>query len=310
VAPSRFAWWLGLVPSGCAGVHEPCYWVADRAAGEVLALDRDLCVLERIPVRSPRQVGADPGGLWVLEGSEGSARPPRRLVRIERGTGSPSGSDFGELVDMDAPGDGTAFVLERHQTPRDGIDTLLWRIDAEQHRTLLGAFPAARTLAAQPGALLVGCASGELAMLRPDGAVLDVRRVPGPVRALARGPRAGEWWALAGDASMCLLDRRLEPLWSTRGAHVVQGFAPVEGEERVWTATEGRVLRHGPGGALEIELELPSGPWETALATRAGVLLLGQGALLEVEVRHGCARVRRSQGGFAALAGLAPAVHG
>ena len=295
----RLVWWLVLFTCACRDERLPRYWVADRAAGEVVALDEELCVQERIGVAAPESVRADGDGLWI------AAR--RRLVRRERRSGDDTASDLAELVALEVDAEGRALVLERppeSKRERTASETLLWRVEPDHHRTLLGAFPAAEALAVQSGLLLVGGANGELAALRPDGAVLSLGRVPGPTRALAPGPRAGEWWALVGadGTNLLLLDRELAPRWSAACPPGTSRFAPVEGEPRVWVAGEGRALRVGSDGALE--LELGAGPWEAALATRSGVLLLGRGALLEVEVRHGCASVRRTQGGFAALAVL------
>lgn len=300
-----------LVWGACGEVPAPRCWVADRAAGTVLGLDAELCAVERFALVEPRLLGAGPDGLWAASAPRAGA-PSQRLTRVERRTGTVTSSDFSALVALCADGRGSVFVLERSaersaESSR-ASDTLLWRVAADHHRTLLGAFPSARALAAQPDALLVGCAGGELVLVRADGAVLALARGPGSVHALARGPRAGTWWSLAGneERSLRLLDRDLAPLRSARVAPGTSRFAAVEGTEQVWLAAEGRAFRLGPGGGAELELELPAGPWEVALATRSGVLLHGPGALLEVEVRHGVARVRRTQGGFGALAALAP----
>lgn len=303
----RLALWFVLLTCACREARPIRYWVADRAAEEVVALDEELCVLERLPVAAPALVSADRHGLWVAAG--------RGLVRIDRPGGVASASDFGLLVALVSDNEGCAFVLARQDDPRPerpAGDTLLWRVERDHRRTLLGAFPSAAALALQPGQLLVGLGSGDLATLRPDGAVLALGRLAGPVRALAHGPRAGEWWALAGTdgTNLQLLDRELASLWNVPCPRGASAFAPVEGEQRVWIAGEGRVLCAGRGGALEMELEVGTGPWSAVLATRRGVLLLGPGALLELEVRHGCASVRRTQGGFAALAALVRAAQG
>lgn len=294
-----------LLACACREAPQPRYWVADRAAAEVVALDEELCVLERIPVAAPGFARADRRGLWVAAGG--------RLVRIDRPSNAITTSHFALLVGLDSDGEGSAFVLDRQDESareRPAGDTLLWRVERDHRRTLLGAFPSAGALALQPGLLLVGCTGGELAALRPDGAVLALGRAAGPIRALARGPRAGEWWAFGGvdGASLQLLDRELALLWNAPCPRGASSFAAVEHEQRVWIAGEGRVLCFGPGGALEIELG--AGPWQALLATRSGVLLLGHGALLELEVRHGCASVRRTQGGFAALVALTRAGQG
>jgi hypothetical protein len=303
---------LVLVLGACGEARAPLYRVADRAAGAVLGLDAELCVVERLALVEPRLLAAAPDGLWAACATRAGAPAPQRLARVERRTGVVTTSDGAALVALCTDGRGSALVLE-HDAARNGGssgagDTLLWRVAADHGRTLLGAFPSARALAAQPGAVLVGCAGGELVLLRADGAVLALARGWGPVHALARGPRAGTWWSLEGDEerTLRLLERDLAPIRSARVAPGTSRFAAVERAERVWIAAGGRVSRLGPEGADEVGLELPPGPWEVALATGSGVLLQGPGALLEVEVLHGVARVRRAQGGFALLAALVP----
>lgn len=308
--PKCFTSALSLVLGACGESRAPACWVADRAAGEVCALDAELLVLARFPVPAPGLLVADPAGLWVASALHRGASPPGRLIRLGPSSGAAVSSDFAQLVGLSAEREGSALVLERSPggaSTSGPCDTFLWRVGAGGERTLLGAFPSARALAAQPGAILVGCGGGELVLMRADGAVLVLGREPGAVLALARGPRAGEWWSLVGGAerSLRLLDRELAPLWSARVPPETSRFAAVQGAERVWIAAEGQALLLGPGGAIEVALELPAGPWQVAVAGTSGVLLFGPGAVLEVELQHGLARVRRTQGGFRDLAGLA-----
>jgi hypothetical protein len=275
----------------------------------VLALDGELCAVERIALVEPRLVGSDPDGLWVASAPGGLARSPWRLTRFERQTGAARASDFGALVALATDGRGTAFVLEQTcggPASSSAADTLLWRVAADHRRTLLGAFPEGRALAVQAREVLVGCQGGELVLSRADGAVLATARLQAPVHALARGPRAGTWWSLDGeDRSLRLLSSDLAPRWSARVPPGTRRFAAVEGAERVWSVADGRAARLGPLGTVEVELPLPVDTWEVGLATEHGAFLFAPGAVLEVEVRHGLARVRRTQGGFAALVGLA-----
>jgi hypothetical protein len=308
ISPTCLTGALSLVQLACGEAPAPACWVADRAAGEVVALDASLCVLERICVPAPQRLAAGADGLWVASSIHGVASPPGRLSHVERRGGAATPSDFAALVAL-SPEGGSVLGLERHSesaSASGACDTLLWRIGHRGERTLLGAFPSARALAVQPGAILVGCGGGELVLMRADGAVLVLGRCPGEVLAVARGPRAGEWWVLDGatERSLRLLDEELAPLWSARVAPGTTRFAAVEGAERVWIAGEGRALLLGPRGAMEAELELPRGPWQVGLATASGALLFGPGAVLEVEVRHGLPRVRRTQGGFRELVAL------
>ncbi len=296
---------LAAALAGCAPALDPAplAWVADRAAGEVLALDAELCVRARVPLAAPRALVADAHGLWVSAASTLAAPDATRLVRLEGGAPPRPAGDFAALTALCADEGGAALVLERASASA----SRLWRIERDLGRTLLGVLPAARALAACPGRILAGGASGELVLLRSDGAVLRLAAWPEPVLALAPGPRAGEWWVLGAgpEPGLGLLAPDLAPRWRVRAESGPAGFAPVAGAERVWLAAGERVRRHGPGGVLELAFEFEGGPWTAAEAVRGGVLLRGVGAVVELGARGGRARVVRTQGGFGALVGLA-----
>ena len=74
----RIACGLVALLGACARASEPWTWVADRAAHELVALDGELCVTERIALTSPRLVLAAPGALWVAAGRLSGARAPDR----------------------------------------------------------------------------------------------------------------------------------------------------------------------------------------------------------------------------------------
>lgn len=268
-----------------------------------MALDGELCVLARVPVSSPRLLATDADGLWVASAFAGRDPAAARLLRLDTRSGTRRAGDFGALLALCSGEGGAALVLAQP----DAGDSLLWRVSSDFRRTLLGAFPAARALAARPGEILVACAGGELALLRSDGAMLALGTWPEAVLALACGPRAGTWWVLGGGAErrLGLAGSELAPRWSVRTEPGASGFAPVPHEERVWLAAGARVLRYGPSGALELTLELEGGPWVAAAALREGVLLYGVGAVVELRGRGERARSVRTQGGFDALAALA-----
>jgi hypothetical protein len=288
----------------CLRVDEPSHWAIDRGVEAVLALDPEQCVLARHPVRSPRMLTVARGALWVASASSRSARIPDQLRALVPPAGFGAASSFEGILGLCADETGAALVLE---SAGPG-ETRLWRVGLELRRTLLGSIPWARALAAQAGEVLVGCADGALWRLRSDGTVVECTTGSGPVLELARGPRSGEWWMLSGSVEACvtLLGRGLVPSWSAGTGLAARRLAAVEGEPRAWVAAGSRARRYGPGGALEVELELAGGPWEAAWASDdRGVLLLAPGALLEVGERGGRARALRAQGGFGRLVAVA-----
>lgn len=295
----RIACGLVALLGACARASEPWTWVADRAAHELVALDGELCVTERIALTSPRLVLAAPGALWVAAGRLSGARAPGKLVRLEPASGARAETDFQALLALCAGPDGAVLVLE----DVGAGEAFLWRVAPDLSRTLLGAFPGARALAARAGEILVACAGGELVLLDPSGAVLALGAGPAEPLALAPGPRAGEWWLLDGHpAGLGLLGPQLATRWSVRTQLAATSLAPVPGRERVWLAAGASAQLFGAGGALELALELAGGPWCAASATDEGVRLLGIGAVLELETWGNQARIARTQGGFEGLA--------
>jgi len=292
-----------LLDLSCGGGTDLSCWAADRGAGELLLLDGELCVARRVPLTSPRLLAGGAGALWAgVAGSEADELATR-LVRLDKTAQNPRSAAFDGLADLVVEESGDALVIER-----SGTSTRLWRVDEGLERTLLGRYPAASALAERAGEVLVGGSDGSLVRLTESGGLDAAGHWSGPVLALAPGPRAGEWWVLGGrdGANVGLVDHELEPRWVVESGLATRAFAPQPGEERVWLA-DGRVARrYGPGGALEhaCPLELGQTPWRAAVGEAAGVVLVSEGALLELAVRGGVVQPARSQGGFRALSAL------
>lgn len=266
-----------------------------------MVLDRELLPLRRIPVLAPELLAlSGDQAPWVAGRCPGSGPGPGRLERIPSGDRGRVAESFGEVLALGARGEGVV-LLERSERR-----VFLWRVDATRGRCLLGAFPWAKCVAVQSGELLIGGADGSLARLDAGGAVLAWAQGVAPIQALEPGPRPGLWWVLRGedDSRIELLDGHLVPLWSSRTGMPARSLASVTGEERVWIAGGDRACRHGPGGLLELAFEEAGGPWTVSGGSAEGVLLWSAGAILEVQVVGGRARVKRSQGGFRKLAGL------
>lgn len=297
----RVAGGLALLLAACGRAGAGGAWLADRGADELVALDRELCVRARVGTASPRLVLADSGGLWVAGADSRAAPLPTRLLRLRPG-GEPVGAtDFSALLALCPLPDGDALVLERVES-LGARETRLWRVAVDLGRTLLGEFPGASALAADAGRILVGCDDGELVCLAAQGGVLAIVEQAFGVRALAPGPRAGEWWVLDAAGGLALFAGS-ERLWRVHTGLAATSLAAVPGMERVWLAASADVRRYGPGGTLELAREIAGGPWSAAAASADGAQLLGVGALLELDRRG---EVLRTQGGFDALAALAP----
>lgn len=301
----------GLLALGaCGRGGAPPYWGVDHGADELVGLDDELFVVERVPVSEPLRLVSSCEALWVLAAS---AMPGReRLLRFEaRSDGGLAQTGEGSVASVAAMCSGRRGAVLVLEHPSAG-ESCLWRIEPDFRRTLLASVPSAQALAAQSGAYLVGCASGELVLFREDGALTSVGQVEVGVQALSPGPRPGEWWVLGGgedgraeDARLALVDRHLVRRWGVRTGLATRVFAPVAGEERAWLAQGGRVRGFGPGGALELDFELGLGSFEARGADRAGLLLGSPGALIRLVPGAGVAHIDCTQGGFRDLVSVA-----
>ncbi|HEV8112787.1 MAG TPA: hypothetical protein VGR31_08420 [Planctomycetota bacterium] len=270
-------------------------WAADRDAGELCGLDRDLHVSRKVPLVRPFAVRALPdGGAWVLCAAEGKRGGSCRLERVQADGHRALGIDVGPCGGFGRSRGGSALVIGRDRLLRsdgDGGESVV--LEAR------GLSCAADTI----DSVLAGTSSGAILRVRTGvrDAPLESRALGRAVIDVAEGPVAGSAWVLLdeGGTTLALLDEDLVVRWAVpTGLHCAH-LAPVAGEERVWIADTERasVRRFGPRGALEFDRsDLPFAglarvvPWE-----EGGALVVAPGAILRVD--HS-GRLMPGQGGF------------
>ncbi len=302
-----------LALAGTSGAIAPpgevAAWVADRDAGRVFGLDRDLLIARRIPVDWPLDVEPAPdGGLWVLRSAAGTARSTHRLDRF-----GPAGGLITELwiergLDLDvlAAGEQALVVEEREAAP-----TRVIRVREEGSLFPVFERDGIACVVGERSSAVIGTRDGHV--LRVDvatQAVIAGASVGGEIVDLARGPEAGSLWALdaAGSGRVLLLARDLPVRWIAALPRRAAHLAPEPGQERVWLAGvhEPCVVRLGPGGALELDrCGLPLPGLDRALAwPPGGALLATPGAVLRLDPSG---TLLPGQGGFEFLVDVAPA---
>ena len=278
------------------------YWVADREAGELAGLDRDLFVVERLAWPSPYGLlpGAE-GGLWVLSAARGD---PRETLVARLG----SSGVLGPAAELAGP------VRASSHAGRDALLVLasgaVLRACADGAWLELGHVSGARCAAGAGATVVVGTGAGALVGLSAHGAArpLFARAAPGEVVDLAPGPRAGTWWSLCEGAELevALLDRSCRPIWRAPAGLPATGLVPVPARESVWLADlrEARIRRLAAGGACAAEagFERQVGLGAGLALEDGGALWALPGAVLRVDA---AGVLRRAQGGFAFAAALA-----
>lgn len=308
----------GLLPRAPPRERPVALWVADSGGDRVLALDHDFLVVGGAAIRDPRRLAtlAD-GGAWVASASG----PGARLIRIDAAGARRAELECPPVLDLErcaARGGSSALVLACDAPGTAAV----WRLDERGRHGPIARAAGGRAVAGRGELVLVGAERGELVLVRDRGErpVLAWAQLPGPIADLAPGPGRDRWWCLEEGACprLALLDGRLEPLWTEELGPEWCGsgarLAAVPGEERAWLALPGRSLvrRHGPGGALELEIgPLPSLDAGRALAALGKDLVVAApGALFALEggaLPLDAARVARAQGGFSFVADVAPA---
>jgi len=273
-------------------------WVADRDAGRLYGLDEDLILAARLPLAAPLDLArARDGRLYVL-------CAPGRLVELDARGAPQRELEVGTCLDLETQADCALLV---QQPGPEGPRRAAILAPDEAPRTLLEA-ERLRCICGSLDSVLVGSDDGRVERLAlANGERLGSVVLGGAIVDLAPAAEAGGAFALDGAGRRLL---RLAPdlalHWQADLPLEARHLAPVGGEERVWLAdcAAPRVLRYGPGGALELDCpNLPLRGLDRALAwSGGGVLLVAPGALLQLD-RQG--HQAPGQGGFNFLVALA-----
>jgi len=267
-------------------------WAADRDAGRLYGLDAELILARTIPLEAPLELArASDGRLFVL-------REPGLLDLLDSSGVILRELEIGACVDLESHEDCALLVQQERAL----------RIAPDLSSTDLGTSPGLRCIAGSLASVLVGTEKGRIERLALDGSgVLASTVAGGAIVDLAAAREPGGAFALdgAGNRLLCLapdLGLRWQVVLPISALHL----AAVAGEERVWLADtrSPRVLRYGPGGALELDRAmLPLLGLDRVLPWKDGaVLLAAPGAILQLDARGHPAP---GQGGFNFLVDLA-----
>lgn len=300
--------WLRSAPlsraAPSAGVTR--WWATDRAAGLLWSLDKDFLLLGAVHLRSPTELEpARGGGVWVLSQRGSISLGPHRLLLLA-GDGEVRGRwEFGAARALCAVDEGVLLIEWGA-----GSSDRLWFIQEGQAPVLLFQAAGLVSAAASDRAVLVGGSSGEVWLLERSlaGARLATVELPGgEISDVARGPRPGQWWVLdvSGGARLLLLDARLGTVFATDVGLAAGYVVPVPGEERAWVADLGepRARRFGPGGVLELDVDVPLAGLGRGLGRPGGgAVYVAPGALLHLDASG---QLAPGQGGFDFLIDLA-----
>jgi hypothetical protein len=284
-------------------------WLADRDAGEIVALDRDLFVARRIPCAAPLAIEAcADGGVWIVRDKSDAVEPRRRIERWSADGTRLVSVGIEDCVDLSIGADDAALLVDSaalsHPERASSVSC-----DGEIHRWL--DRKDLSCIAACGDAIVLGTRAGIVVRIaRATGEIEAELEVGGDIADVAPGPSDGSVWVLdgAGAGHLMLVDADLRVVWRARIQLCAARLAPMAGEERVWLCDvrEPRARRFGPGGALELDASaLPLAGFESACAWNdGGVLLIAPGAVLRLDDRG---RLQPGQGGFNYLVSAARA---
>ncbi|MDF1800662.1 MAG: hypothetical protein P1V81_15910 [Planctomycetota bacterium] len=302
---------LPASPAGAAAE----VWAVDRDANELVGLDGDGFVVQRVDVRAPVAVAAGGAAVHVASSVEGWALGEHALVEVPMG-GRPRvvAAGLGPVLDLELLPDGGALLVELAsggparvlRTPGGAaVGGAGLVLGAE----LEGAGWGAGRLVEAGGALgtevLVGDWGGGLSLVR-DGVLVATRQLGGELGDIAPGP-GGTWFVLevAAPGRLHLVDQNLAVLWTVEHGIAAAALAPVAGQERVWLvdSTEPLARRFGPGGALELEVPiLASDAADVVAHPDGGAWIATPGAVLRLDASGNSVP---GQGGFDQLVGIA-----
>ncbi len=291
----------GLPPAG-----DPAWWVADRDADALYALDRERILALRVPIPRPIEIRSTAdGGAWVVRSTAATARGGRTLVRI-RSDGTIGGEvPVGGHPELAVRG-ADAIVIEDGDRAEEPRRLLTFDVDGRR-RVLLEEAGLACAIGSGPY-VFAGSSGGAVLRIDVENETWGIRRVllEGPIVALAAAG-SGSVYALHGGDEV-LLDR-LEPdlsiAWSVPCASRRAGLASTPDEQHAWIVEpDAQLLRKfDRAGELEIERAVPptSGISAWCASEEGGIVLATPGALLVFDEKG---NARAGQGGFVFLAGV------
>lgn len=278
------------------------YWVTDRDAQSVIALDRNLFVVSTVFLEHPLELRArSDGGLWVACATSAGPTAPHVLRRLDAAGVTASESAIGPLFDLDCLDGDRALLVEAR--PGGGREVALI---TDGLRRSVAAAPMPSCVTGRDAEILAGSEHGVLTLhsAHDPGGVLATRSVGGVLADLAPGPQPRTWWVLdasggSGGGRILLVDFALATIWERQAGLSALHLAPVPNTERVWIADVNVPVarRLGPQGAIEIAAAPLSMPGADRGLARSdgGVLFVTPGAILHLDAQGASAP---GQGGF------------
>jgi len=263
--------------------------VADRDGGEVVLLDPDLLVIQRLRVPWPTQITSRAGGgLWVVCATQGNPRGPHELRRLAGGLDEGAALEVAPVIDLESDPEGGVWLL----TAPPGGAPQLQRLAVDGTPEVLPAPSQARRLALSGARVAIAARTQGLLLLEegsrawesvPDCEGLDVLDVAadgsGGWWLLARADLPGSEHALHLDASLRVLAE--VPCQDARALAVGGGLgmAPwVLGPRGAWVQ---RLVAPSPRSQARVSLSA-RGAETAVLDGRGGLLLAACGALLRL----------------------------
>jgi hypothetical protein len=285
------------------------FWVSDRDAQAIVALDTNLIVTAQTALASPIELRArSDGGLWVACATNAGPTGPHVLRRLTHSGAIASESAIGALYDLDCLDGDRALVVEALP---GGARVASMITDGLRRTIASGAGPSC--VSGRDAQIVVGTEHGVVTLhsAHDPGAVLATVSIGGMLADVAPGPRAATWWVLdaqggAAGSRILLLDGNLATLWAAPAGLSALHLVPIPRAERVWIAdVNGPIARRlGPQGVVEI----PSAALAMSGADRGlgladgGALFVTPGALLHLDALGSSAP---GQGGFDFLVDIA-----